>query len=197
MRSLHLIIVALIMGMGCGPERPDSLDVEPRTMMQFADVGQGTKLKATAALKRAPFRDPYEVTWSSSNPTAATVDATGQVTARGSGMAMITASTMGKGEKPIEASVEVNNRMVGKVELKGEVPKSFRFASPAFPIIAIITDEKGNALDASKLKWSTSDYCVEVVGEGATVQVKPLAIGECKVIASSGSRSASLAVEVN
>jgi hypothetical protein len=195
MRSWYVIIV-LVMCMGCGPERPDQLDVEPRTMMQFSDVGQGTKLKATASLKRAPFRDPYEVTWSSSNPAAATVDATGQVTARGSGMAMITASTMGKGERTIEATVEVTNRMVGKVELKGAVPKSFRFASPPFPLTAVVTDEKGQALDATKLSWTTSDYCVEIEGSGATVQVKPLTIGECKVVVSSGNRSASLAIEV-
>jgi hypothetical protein len=202
MRILTVVVVAIVLA-ACGPERPDTLGLVPPTTIMFEEASQSKQLAVEAELRRAKFKGAVDVQWSSSNAAVATVSDKGLVQAVGSGVATITATTTGKGEQPISAKVEVRASMVGSLAIaldpppaKPTTPVVMKFNGPAATVLASITDEKGTPLSKPNIKWRASDYCVEVEGDGVKVQVKPLAIGECKVIASSGTKSASIAFEV-
>jgi hypothetical protein len=115
------------------------------------------------------------------------------VTTTGSGKAVITASVATGKDTNITASVDVDNVFVSTVEVTGDFPKPFRLSSKPVPLTVVVKDEKGQVIEKPRLKFSATDYCVEVGPDGV---VAPLAVGECAVVVESAGKRASIPLDV-
>jgi hypothetical protein len=180
----------------CGVPPPDRLEVVPPTMIKNTETGVVTKLGAQAYRGVATYDDskaPLVVTWTSSDPTVAIVDAGGAVTSTGSGKAKITASVAGAGGAAVTADVDVNNLIVSVIEANGEFPKVFTLDSKPVPLSVVVKDEKGNVIAQPRLSFRASDHCIEVTPEGV---VHPLAVGECSAIIECGGKTTRIDLDV-
>ena len=190
------IVAAALSVIACGTPPPDRLEVDPPTPIKATEPGSQTQLKVKAFRGITAYDDskaPLVVTWKSSDAAVADVNATGLVTARGSGKAVITASVPGKGGAAVEATVDVANVMVSTVEMTGPFPPKFRLSSPPVQLSVVVKDEKGQVVEKPKLTFKASDFCVEVTPDGV---VHPLAVGECDAIVEVAGKSARIALDV-
>ena len=181
---------------GCGVPPPDRLELVPPTPIRNTEAGVTTKLVVQAYKGVVAYDEskaPLVVSWKSSNPAVAEVNADGAVTSVGSGTAQITASVPGANKAAITATVDVTNVIVSTVEATGDFPAKFKLNSPPVTLKVVVKDEKGQVIDKPRLKFSASDYCVEATPDGV---VHPLAIGECDVIVESAGKRAKISLNV-
>jgi uncharacterized protein YjdB len=130
------------------------------------------------------------VTWTSSDPAVATVDAQGKVKPAGSGKATITATVetaSGSG------AVEVSLLKGIKLESPAVVIK---VGTPGQPLRVAFTNEKGELIGSdAKIEWKSADPNVATVGpDGAITGVAP---GSTTVSAKVEALTADVAVTVN
>lgn len=187
---------ALAASLACGVPPPDRLEVVPPTPIKSVEQGRTFPLKIAAFRGVAAHDDkkaPLTVTWKSSDTSVADVGDDGVVTTTGSGKAVITATVATGKDSSISATVDVDNVFVSTIEASGDFPKPFRLSSKPVPLTVVVRDEKGNVIEKPRLKFSASDYCVEVGPDGI---VAPLAVGECSVNVESAGRRASIALDV-
>ena len=198
MRSCLAPVAALVVvcSLACGVPPPDRLEVVPPTPIKSIEQGKTFPLKV-AAFRGVAAHDekkaPLTVTWKSSDATVADVSPDGVVTTTGSGKAVITASVATGKDTSISATVDVDNVFVSTVEATGDFPKPFRLSSKAVPLTVVVKDEKGQVIEKPRLKFSASDYCIEVGPDGL---VAPLAVGECNVVVESAGKRATIALDV-
>jgi hypothetical protein len=195
--SLIAFIATAALGVtACGTPPPDRIEIDPPTPIKATEPGAQSTLKVNAFRGVAAYDDskaPLVVSWKTSDPGVADVNQNGEVTARGSGKAVITASVPGKGGAAVEANVDVHNVMVSTVEMSGPFPPKFRFSSPPVQLAVVVKDEKGAVVEKPKLNFRASDHCVEVTPDGL---VHPLAVGECDVIVEVAGKSARVPLDV-
>lgn len=196
LRSLALLALPVVVAAACGVPPPDRLDIISAAVIRKNETGKTETLtiRAYRGVKEHDYdKAPLTVTWTSSDPSVATIDAAGLLTSTGSGKATITASVPGANETKLTATVPVENVIVSSVEAKGEFPKSFKLDSPPVQLVVTVKDEKGNVVDHPKLKFRTTDYCVDVGADGL---VRPLAVGECSVVVESAGKTAKIDLDV-
>lgn len=120
-------------------------------------IGESTQLQATVSPSNATEK---EITWSSSNPSIASVSSSGLVMAVKEGTAKISATAAGKkAESPITVKakvIEVQEIILDKTELS-------LFIGEEYTIIASIIPE--NATDKT-ISWTTSNAEVATVDNG-------------------------------
>ena len=150
------------------------------------EVGGSTRFTATVSPADATDR---KIVWSSSDPSVATVDANGTVSAKGAGTVTITAKAGGK-TASVKVTVKTPVVPVSSVSLSGgvsalQVGGSTRFKASVAPADA--TDKT--------VTWASSDTKVATVDASGTVSAK--AAGTVTVTAKAGGKTASVKVTVN
>lgn len=189
--SLASLSLVAVVAAGC-PAKPASVTITPPKLLIKSEAD--TKMLSAAA-KDADGKDiegEQAVAWSSSDPAVAAVDpATGKVTPKGSGKAVITAKI---GEASGTADVEVVLLKGMKLESPAIVIKA---GQPNPPLKVAFSNEKGEMIDAkdAKIEWKTADPNIATVGpDGAITGVSP---GSTTVSARLEALSADVAVTVN
>ena len=126
------------------------------------------------------------VTWNSSNPAVATVDASGKVTAVAVGEAVITAQA---GDKTAECKVTVlpipvSSVTLNKTELELKIGDSETLVATVGP---------DNATDKS-VTWSSSNASVATVDQNG--KITAIAVGEASITAKAGEKTAECLVKI-
>ena len=137
--------------------------------------------------------DDKSVTWSSSNPSVATVDAAGLLTAVAPGAADITVTTT-DGGKTFTTSVTVNAKII-KVENVMVAPTSLTLTEGETFVLAGEVNPS-NATDKS-VSWSTSNSSVATVDASGKVTAVSAGTATITVTSHDGGFTATCAVTVN
>ena len=196
MNRLYAAAVVAVSVVACGAPPPDRLEITPPLPIKSDELGQQFSLKVKAFRGRIDHDEakaPLTFTWTSTDPTVATVDANGTVSITGTGKAKVVVSVKGEGGKDVSADVDVNNLIVGSVEATGDFPKVFKLDSKPVPLTIVVKNEKGAVVEKPQLRMRSSDYCAEVTPAGV---VYPLAVGECDIIVECAGKSAKIHLDV-
>lgn len=128
------------------------------------------------------------VTWTSENPTIATVSTSGLVTARAEGVARIVGEMDGRSGVGIIV-VEVTLAPVASVEITPAT--SLVLVGGLVQLTATTRDSAGNVVRFRGIQWESSDPSIARVtqGPGATAVVERLAAGSTTITATSESKS--------
>jgi uncharacterized protein YjdB len=163
-------------------------------------IAVGRTLQLAALLRDSAGREleSRPITWSSSDPAIASVDASGAVQARQAGTVRITATSEGR---------------TGEVELAIEPAAEAPAAPPAVAAVSIapvagplevggevrlavaVKDGKGNSLTDRTVVWSSSAPAIATVSAGGVVSAR--APGTVTITASSEGKSGSLRLTVS
>ena len=197
---LLAVLAAVALAKGCGdgdsptapptpePARPATVTVSP-TPAELTALDATVQLTAEVRDQNARVMAGATVTWSSGDTSAATVDASGLVTAVGEGVATVTASA---GSASGSAVVTVT-QSVATVEVS-PTPAELAALGATVQLAAEGFDANGHPVAEAEFAWESSDTSV------ATVDVSGLvtAVGEgvATVTASAGSASGSATVTV-
>ncbi len=165
-----------------------SLSIEPPNSKLNA-IGETILLSATVLDANDQLIANAEVTWSSSDPTVATVNVEGLVTARLNGNTLITARS---GDASGQASVTVMQTAYSIVI----EPSSASMSSlgETLQLSATVFDPNDIEIADSTVDWSSSDPGVAMVTRDGLVTA--LMNGTTKITAASGEASASVTVMV-
>jgi uncharacterized protein YjdB len=166
------VISALI---GCGnPQGLDSVVVSPSS--QTLTVGQTVQLTATGTYGNAVHQSTQtitgSVTWASSTPSVATVNASGLATAVGAGTTTITASAPGfSGPVSSSATLTISGSSGGvaggSIASVAIIPGSQSVAAPGqtSQFLAIGTTSSGATVNlTNQVAWSSSSAAIVTVG---------------------------------
>jgi len=142
-------------------------------------VGRQAALRATALDSAGHQLTGRPVTWASSNSTVAAVDASGQVTARAAGTAVVVATVGGVGGA---STITVPPVPVGRVTI---APKSASVPQGGQQqFTATVRDQNGVVVSDRPVTWSSSATGVAVVsGSGLATAV---GVGSASIVAQSG-----------
>ena len=160
------------------PARPSTVTVSPTTARLTA-LGATVQLTAEVRDQNTGMMAGATVTWSSSDTSVATVDASGLVTGVGEGMATITASA---GNASGSAVVSVM-QPVATVEVSPSADtiglgRTLQLTAEGF-------DENGDAVVGAAFSWESSDAAVATVD--ASGLVTGVTVGGATITASAGS----------
>jgi len=156
-----------------------------------ATVNEGQTLQLTATLKDANgnILTGRSITWSSSNSSAATVNATGLVTGVVAGSATITATSEGKNGTSAITVVHMPVASVTVTPASGTVP-----AGSSLPLTATPKDANGNPLVGRTVTWQSGNTSAATVnGSGL---VSGVAAGSATITATSEGQSGTSAITV-
>ena len=160
------------------PARPTTVTVSPATAPLTA-LGATVQLMAEVRDQNAGVMAGATVTWSSSDTSVATVNASGLVTGVGEGMATITASA---GNVSGSAVVTVM-QPVASVEVS---PSADTIGlGSTLQLVAEGFDENGDAVESVQFSWESSDVATATVD--ASGLVTGVAVGAATITASAGS----------
>ncbi len=182
-----LAVLGTIVALAACEKKPVSIAVTPPTAkLEKAGASQG--LSATG-IDADGAKLPVQPTWASSDPKVASVDASGKVTAVGSGVATITATQeQAKGAAAITveiaSSIKVDPADV-KVTKAEDKPK----------VTATVVNEKGVALTGKPLTFTVADTSIATVDP--TGVVSGVKDGVTSLSVSSGALKAEAKVEVS
>lgn len=155
-------------------------------------TGDSETLKATVAPANATFK---YVTWKSSNPAVATVDANGKVTAKSLGMADITVTTE-DGGYTATCRVGVVRRPAGDVSVTGvTLNKTTLKLGKGTSETLTATIAPTNATN-KKVTWTSSDPAVATVDASGKVTGVANGTATITVTTEDGGHTATCAVEV-
>jgi uncharacterized protein YjdB len=129
------------------------------------------------------------VTWTSSTPTVATVDATGLVTAIAVGSTVITATAEGK-----SASLSLTVTPPPVQSIAVTLSSATLIQGTSITAAATLQDDRGNTLSGRTISWSSSD--VSVASVDAAGIVTAVGVGSATITASSEGKSGSATVSV-
>src|SRR5436309_5330412 len=156
-----------------------------------ATVNEGQTLQLTATLKDANGNTLVgrSITWSSSNPSAASVNGTGLVTGVAAGSATITATSEGKSGSSAITVVHMPVASVTVTPASGTVS-----AGSSLPLTATPKDANGNPLVGRTVTWQSSNTSAATVnGSGL---VSGVAAGSATITATSEGQSGTSAITV-
>ena len=172
--ALALAGLAMAIFTGCSATGVDSLQVNPTS--QTLAVGQTVQFTATGIVGHGQHPSSSEnvtdlVTWTSSAPAIAAVNASGLATALSAGTTTITASMNGfPGAINATATVTVTGGVsstVGNVSALTIIPGSQSVAAPGATtqFLALGTTASGTTVDlTSQVTWSSSSVQIATVG---------------------------------
>ena len=185
-----LLIIAFPVLFSCTKKDPEP---EPEVRVQSVSVSNSSAemkisetLQLTASVSPAAATNK-EITWSSSQPSVATVSPSGLVTAIGEGTATITASADGM---KAECAVSVKKAYVAVSEVK--LDKAEMILYEGDETILTVSVLPGDATDKT-ISWSSSDKAIATVESG---KVKAIKEGTAMITASAGIVKAECKVSV-
>src|SRR5438034_4478900 len=154
-----------------------------------AQVGQTVQLFATTKDSTGAVLTGRAVSWSSSNPSVATVSGSGLVAGLATGSATLTATS--EGQSGI-SSISVSNVSVASVAV---TPASATIqVSQTQQLAATLKDASGNTLSGRAVSWSSSNPSVATVsGSGLVTGIAP---GSATLSATSEGQSGTAAIAV-
>jgi hypothetical protein len=197
MRSFHPAVLAVALLAACADPPPAKLTIDSSGPIHFMKRGLTRQVTLAAFdAKGRPFHltGKEQVTWSSSDPSVATVDAKGTITATGSGVTQVKAAM-----SDLEATVDATSSIPGSVEVKEpagttkDAPFKMRFKTKPVQAVVVVKDDKGTVIPKPKILYRAMDYCVDVSEDGL---LTPLADGACAVQVSVGEQSAKIWLDV-
>ncbi len=145
-------------------------------------VGQATQLTATLKDDVGNVLNGRTVSWSSSNPSAATVSSQGLLTAVAKGSATITATSEGKSGT---ADVTTTNVAVGSVTVQPQDPSVV--VGSSVQLNAIVRDANGNIVADRAVTWSSSNPAFATVSPSGVAT--GVALGSATITATSEGKS--------
>jgi alpha-tubulin suppressor-like RCC1 family protein len=152
-------------------------------------VGESQQLTAITRDEAGNPLDGRSITWTTTEPTVATVSATGIVTGVGTGSATVTATSEGKSAS---ATVSVASAPVVSVTVSpGELTL---LVGASQQLTAITRDQAGNPLVGRSVTWATTEPTVAIVS--ATGIVTGVGAGSATITATSEGKNGSAAVSV-
>lgn len=169
--------VALVAGLGlaaCGP-KVASIDVQPATKVTLTQKGQVAKFTATPKDAEGKAIENLTLTWTTSDPSVATVDAaSGDVTAVKTGDAVVKVAYQDKAAQDVQVQVSVPASIsVAPAELTLDgVGKSTKLS-------AKVLDEKGRVV-TEDVVWESPNPEIATVSKG---EVSAMGIGQAQVFA--------------
>ena len=173
---------------GTGPPVATTVKVSPATPALTA-LGDTVRLKAEVLDQNGQPLPGGWLTWTSSAPAVATVDASGRVTAAANGSATITATA---GSATGTAAVTVA-QVMHAVSVSPAADTLAAFGD-TLRLVAAAADANGHAVAASEFAWASSDTLVARVD--ASGRVTAAANGSATITATAGSASGTAAVTV-
>ncbi len=185
--TLTLVTMSCDSGGGSGPVPVGQVQVSPGT--STIEVGQTTQLTASVKDEGGNALTGRTVSWSSGNPSVATVSAGGLVTGVSEGVATITATSEGISGS---ASVTVTPESVSTVEV---APAQLDIIlGQAGQLTATPRGASGTALTGRSVAWESSDNGVATVD--ANGMVTSVALGTTTITATSEGISGTATVNV-
>jgi uncharacterized protein YjdB len=181
-----LAILAALASAACGPT-VKRISMEP-AQVQISTKGASVQVHATARDEKDQPIPDVQITWASSDPAVAAVDATGKVTAGKSGAATVTATA---GEVKGTAAVKVS------------IPSSLAVMPPEVALTGIgqasrlqtaVKDDVGNAVVGQPVLFTSSDPNVAAVDNGGNV--RSIGPGTATITARTGALTATVKVTV-
>ena len=150
---------------------------------------QTTQATATARDSAGNVLAGQAVTWVSSNPSAATVTATGLVTGVAVGATTITATAGGK-----SGSIVITVSVAATASVTVSVPTNSITVGQLTQAVATAKDANGNALPGKPIFWSSSNAAVASVnGSGV---IAGISVGSATITASSEGKNATAVLTV-
>ena len=187
--SAVLAVVAWAKGCGDGdnptappapepePDRPATVTISP-TAVELTALGAAVQLRAEVRDQNSGVMANVTVTWSSGDPSVATVEASGLVTAAGNGQATITASAGAvSGAALVTVTQSVVSVEVSPAEGMIHVGDTLRLTAEAF-------DANGHAVTDAEFLWESGDTSVAMVE--ASGLVTAVAQGAATITARAG-----------
>ena len=195
------VLAGTIWASGCGdgatepipprpdPPRPTTATVTPGTV-QLTALGATVQLAAQVLDQNGQAMSGTPVSWTSSDASVATVDASGLVTAAGNGTATITAMAGSvSGTAAVTVSQEVGAVTVTPAaDTLVALEDTVQFSAEAF-------DPNGHAVEGAEFAWSSSDTLVATVDTSGLVTAA--GNGTATITAMAGSVSGTAAVTVS
>ena len=189
-----LLLLVLACGdSGTGPTTPDaavptSISLSA-TSLSFDAFGQTAQLTATVKDQNGLTMGGTSVSWTTSNPSVASVSSAGMVSALTDGTTTITATA---GSVQATATVSVS-QVAATIEIQ---PTSFVFSSvgDTTTFTGTVQDQKGVPISGTTVTWETSNTSVATVSDAGLVTA--VADGTATVTALFGSIGATATVSV-
>lgn len=171
------LITFTLIAAGC--KTPVSLQVEPKEVSLF-DKDATTTLKVKAFDKNNEELKKVKYEFISENSSVATVDATGKITAKGSGETAVQVRS-----KKLTETVSVKVNIVETIKLEMPLAGVFELQGPeksVHKLVVTAKNEKGQDIDLSLLKFSSSDNNIATVNEKGEITL----INDGKVVITAG-----------
>lgn len=142
-----------------------SVAVTPGT--QSLNIGGTVTLSATVRDSSGGALSGRAITWSTGDPTVATVSSTGVVTAKAPGAVAITATSEGKSGSATITVLPAAPPSVASITIN---PNGTTIDSAqATTLVATVLDSAGNALSGRPVTWSTSSSQIATVSQSGVV----------------------------
>ncbi len=185
--TILLVAAALVAGLGCA--KPAKVTLSPKQLV-LNDAGGSKTLTAAVFDKKDRPMEKAEVKFTSSAPEIAEIDATGKVTARGSGEATVTATS---------------GKVSGEAKVIVHIVSSLKFDAvegmvngPSGEIVVMKVsgeNERGEAADLAGLSFKSSAPEVATIDKDG--QLTLLTSGKTTLEAAIGKSRAELPIEVH
>ena len=156
-------------------------------------VGQETQFSATPQDSAGNILNGIAITWSSSNPTTATIDQTGTASGKKAGAVTITASS---GSISVSTSLTVQSASANAVTLSPQL--SSLTVGQTLTMTASVTDANGSPVPNATVTFSSgSPNVATVTSTGAlTATVTAVGSGQAQITGTSGGRTGTATVNV-
>lgn len=184
-----LSVVSILFLLSC--KTPVSLKVEPKEVVLF-DKDATVSLKIQALDKNGEKVKKVKYEFVSQNSSVANIDNTGKITAVGSGETAVEIRT-----KKISEVVPVKVIIADVLKLEFSIPGVFDVQGPeksVYKLLVTAKNEKGQDIDVSLLKFTSSDNNVATVNEKGELTL--LNDGKTVIMAQLGKKKATLEVPV-
>jgi uncharacterized protein YjdB len=168
-----LILIFPLLMFGCSRE-VSWINVEPKSV-ELKKVGETFQVKVAALDKENKPVPDAKLTWESSRPAVAVVDANGLITAKGSGNTVISVISENGEKAVVQCKVAVTAAIIiNPEELDLQVGEKFDLEPK-------VVDEKGAPAENQIVAWASSNHSVAVIDDFG--QVTALAPGEATITA--------------
>jgi Big-like domain-containing protein len=190
----RLLMALLVTAAGCGgsdgPATPNCSVTGVSVTAPAAQIQVGKTTTMSASVTQANCTPAVQATWESSQPSVASVDASGVVTGvAAGGPVTITARAQGQSGT---AQITVIAVPVATVAL---TPATATAAlGETTPLTAAVRDADGNALTGRTVAWTSSDPTIATVSSAGVVS--PVVPGTVTITATSEGKSATAAITV-
>lgn len=172
------LTAAVLVASACS--RLERIEVDPKSL-ELTTAGQSQNLGVKGFDQNNKAMEKVEFAYTSTNPSVATVDATGKVVAVKSGSATVEISS---GEKKEVVAIEV--KIPGKLTLNPS-PIALTGVSATVALEAKVFDDAERPIDGAKVEFAVADPTIATIKDGTLTSA---AVGSTKVTATSGALKA-------